>query len=89
MLDNTPISAAGASRGVLTMLFMYSTPRLGSGAGCGALCTLPVTLSTRSRHKLAKKTGTSAQLRRRPPNSAADRPTPPQTAQLRRRRPPN
>jgi hypothetical protein len=43
-------------------------PAIGHVAGVGALSTTAVTLSTRSRHKVTKKAGTSAQLRPRPLN---------------------
>ena len=51
---------------------LLDTPGLGSGARFGAPCTIAVTLSTASRHKVAKKTGTAPNSARGPPRAPED-----------------
>ena len=72
MVPSTTTLPRMASPDGLCTKSVLNTTGLGSGAGVDALCTIPVTLSTRSRHRVAKKTPERApRVRRRAANMEA------------------
>jgi hypothetical protein len=75
MVHSTTTLRRMARRVGLCTRSVLNTAGLASGAGVDALCTIPVTLSTPSRHKVATKTSTNpTHSRHQPPHPATSPP---------------